>query len=144
MRSICIVAAFALAATLTACGADPDDSQSAAASTTTAAPQATSAVTFPANGETAKVVALDNNFLPQTLEVKAGTEVEFVNNGRNPHNVVPADDPQATTWGVLEAQFQPKATYSRVFDRPGTFTYYCTIHGTPTAAMFGTITVTEP
>jgi plastocyanin len=144
VRSICIVAALALAATLTACGADPDDSLRAAASSTTATPQPPSDVTFAPNGETAKVVAIDNNFLPQTIEVAAGTEVEFVNNGRNPHNVVPADDATASTWGVLEAQFQPKDTYSRVFDRPGTYTYYCTIHGTPTAAMFGTITVTEP
>lgn len=141
MRSICLVAALAFVSVTTACGADPDDSLQALASTTTAAP---SAVTFPPNGETMKVVALDNNFIPQKIEVKAGTEVRWENNGRNPHNVVPADDPKATTWGVLEAAFQPKATYSRVFDRPGTYVYYCTIHGTPKAAMFGTITVTEP
>lgn len=141
MRTLCIAAALALSTTLAACGADPDDSLQALASTTTAAP---SEVTFPPNGETIEVLSLDNNFLPQTIEVKAGTEVEWVNNGRNPHNVVPADDPKATTWGVLEAAFQPKDTYARVFDRPGTYVYYCTIHGTPKAAMFGTITVTEP
>jgi plastocyanin len=90
------------------------------------------------------VTALDNNFVAQTVSVVAGTEVVFTNNGRNPHDVVPADDPNAREWGVLEADFQPKDTYSRVFDRPGTYVYYCTIHGTPTAAMFGTITVTAP
>ena len=131
----------ALATALAACGADPNDAFSA---TTTAAPQPTSEVTFPPNGEKVDLVALDNNFLPQTLEVKAGTEVVFTNNGRNPHNVVPADDPKATTWGALEDVFQPGDTYSRVFDRPGTYVYYCTIHGTPTAAMFGTINVIEP
>lgn len=141
MRVICVVAALALGSVATACGADPNDSLQALESTTTAAP---SAVTFPPNGERTKVLALDNNFIPQTIEVKAGTEVVWENNGRNPHNVVPADDPKATNWGVLEAAFQPKGTYSRVFDRPGTYVYYCTIHGTPKAAMFGTITVTEP
>jgi plastocyanin len=70
--------------------------------------------------------------------------VVFTNNGRNPHNVLPADDPKATTWGAPEAAFQPKDVYSHVFDRPGTYVYYCSIHGTPTAAMYGTITVTEP
>jgi plastocyanin len=125
-----------------ACGADPDDSLRAA--TTTAAPQPTSDSTYPPNGAQASVTALDNNFVTQSLAVVAGTEVVFTNNGRNPHNVVPADDPKATEWGVLEADFQPKDTYSRVFDRPGTYVYYCTIHGTPTAAMFGTITVTAP
>jgi len=141
LRTFCITAALALSAMLAGCGADPDDSLAALASTTTAAP---SAVTYPPNGETTKVLALDNNFIPQKIEVKAGTEVVWENNGRNPHNVVPADDPKATTWGVLETAFQPKATYARVFDRPGTYVYYCTIHGTPKAAMFGTITVTEP
>jgi plastocyanin len=124
-----------------ACGPDPDDSFGA---TTTAAPETTSAVTFPANGETADMSAIDNNFVPQTLEVKAGTEVVFTNNGRNPHNVAPEGDPKATAWGVLDADFNPADTYSRVFDRPGTYVFYCTIHGSSTAGMFGTITVTEP
>jgi plastocyanin len=131
-----------LMAALTACGADPNDSLSAP--TTTLAPQPVSDSTYPANGEQASVIALDNNFVPQQISVKAGTEVVFTNNGRNPHNVLPADDPKATEWGALEAAFLPKAVYSHVFDRPGTYVYYCAIHGTPKAAMFGTITVTAP
>ena len=126
---------------LTACGADPDDSISGS---TTAAPLPVSDVTYPANGEQAAVLSLDNNFIPQTLTVVAGTEVVFTNNGRNDHNVVPADDPAATEWGVLEEAFRPKDVYSRVFDRPGTYVYFCTIHGSKKAGMFGTITVTEP
>jgi plastocyanin len=141
LRSSKIVVVVASVALLAACGADPDDSFGA---TTTAAPETTSAVTFPANGQSSDMSAIDNNFVPQTLEVKAGTEVVFSNNGRNPHNVVPEGDPKATTWGVLDADFQPGDTYSRVFDRPGTYVFYCTIHGSATAGMFGTITVTEP
>lgn len=125
---------------LTACGADPDDSFTGVS----VAPLPTSAVTYPANGEQSPVLALDNNFIPQNVTVVAGTEVVFTNNGRNDHNVVPADDPGATTWGVLEAGFRPKDVYSRVFDRPGTYVYFCTIHGTKKAGMFGAITVTEP
>ena len=117
---------------MSACGADLDDSLGA--------PKPT----FPPNGETAKVLALDNNFIPQKITVKAGTEVVFHNNGRNDHNVVPVDDLQLTTWGVRESGFGPTATYSYVFATPGTYVYYCTIHGTPKAAMFGTITVTAP
>jgi plastocyanin len=82
--------------------------------------------------------------VPQVTEVAAGTEIVFTNNGRNPHNVVPEGDPKATTWGVLEAAFDPTDTYSQVFDRPGTYVYYCTIHGSVTAGMVGTITVTAP
>ena len=141
MRTYQAAIVVGLCATLLGCGADRNDALSAS---TTAAPQPTSDVTFPPNGESVDVVALDNNFLPETVEVKAGTEVVFTNNGRNPHNVVPADDPKATEWGVLEEGFQPTDTYSRVFDRPGTYIYYCTIHGSPKAGMVGTITVAEP
>jgi plastocyanin len=31
-----------------------------------------------------------------------------------------------------------------VFDTPGTYVYFCTIHGTASAGMFGTIVVTAP
>lgn len=141
MRSrVVIVMMFAFV--VAACGADPDDS--VGAPTTTVAPQPTSEATYPANGEQMAVTALDNNFVPQDISVVAGTEVVFTNNGRNPHNVLPADDPTATSWGALEAVFMPKDVYSHVFDRPGTYVYYCSIHGTPKAAMFGTITVTAP
>jgi plastocyanin len=128
------------------CGADRDDSISAATSTTpvSISTVAASDDEFPANGITENVLALDNNYIPQVLEIVAGTEVLWENNGRNVHDVIPADDETATTWGVLQASFEPKDTYAHVFTRPGTYTYFCTIHGTPTAAMFGTIIVTEP
>lgn len=136
-----IGAALALAVMLSACAADPNDAFSA---TTTIAPQPTSAVTYPTNGTETKVSAIDNNFLPQTVTITAGTKLVFTNGGRNTHNIVPADDPKATSWGVLDAGFQPKSVYARVFDRPGTYVYYCTIHGSPKAGMFGTVTVTAP
>ena len=139
----CSAATVAVTLALTSCATDRDDSLAArqAITTTTIAP---SAQIYPANGDIETVDALDNNFRPQVLTIRAGTAVEFVNVGRNVHNVVPADDKTATTWGVLDAGFQPKGTYTYVFTRPGTYQYYCTIHGTPTAAMFGTINVTAP
>jgi plastocyanin len=138
------VVVVALAFGLSACGADPNDAFSSTTVPTTAAPQPTSAVTYPANGSEKPVVAIDNNFLPQNLTIPAGTKVTFTNRGRNPHNIVPVDDLKASTWGALDTQFQPKAVYSYVFDRTGSFTYYCTIHGSPKGGMFGTITVTAP
>jgi plastocyanin len=128
-----IIAVIVVAALgVSSCGSDLDDSLGA--------PKPT----YAPNGQTAKVLSLDNNFIPQTVTVAAGTAIEFHNNGRNDHNVVPVDDPKVTTWGVLEAGFHPTDTYTHVFDTPGTYVYYCTIHGTPKAAMFGTITVTAP
>jgi plastocyanin len=134
---------------LAACGEDRDD----AAGATTSAPADTGATdtagtdtveTYAPTGATDSVLAIDNNFLPQTLTIVAGTEVVFENNGRNAHNVVPEGDLEVKTWGVLDANFEPKATYSYVFTKPGTYTYYCTIHGTAKAGMFGTIVVTAP
>lgn len=128
------------------CAADPDDSLAARQATTTeilvTVPQ--SQEEFPPNGVVADVLALDNNFVPAALTVEAGTEVLFTNNGRNDHNIVPPDDPTVSEWGVLDTEFIPESTYSHVFTRPGTYAYVCTIHGTATAGMFGTIVVTAP
>jgi hypothetical protein len=140
----CAVALVALVFGVSACGADPNDAFSSTTVATTAAPQPVSAVTHPANGTEKPVVAIDNNFLPQNLTIAAGTKVTFTNRGRNPHNLVPVDDPAAATWGAKDSEFQPKAVYSYVFDRTGTFAYYCTIHGSPKGGMFGVITVTAP
>ncbi len=138
MRARLVGGAMAAAALFAACGDDRDTTATTAAATTPPVE------TFAPNGEVAEVLAIDNNFLPQTLTVAAGTEVKFVNNGRNDHNVVPEGDLEVSTWGVLEDGFHPTDTYSHVFGAPGTYVYYCTIHGTAKAGMFGTIVVTEP
>jgi plastocyanin len=101
-------------------------------------------VTVAANGITVVVLAIDNNFLAPAITVAAGTEVQFKNNGRNDHDVTPVDGAVAPAWGVTAENFGPKESYSRVFSLPGTYAYYCTIHGLPTAGMIGEIVVTEP
>lgn len=144
MRKVMI--GLAMVVGVVGCSGDDDESQvtlqSAPAVVVTTA--ASAAETYPANGEVEAVLSLDNNFVPQTVTVVAGTEVLWNNNGRNGHNVLPESDPQATTWGVQVEQFQPGDTYAHLFDRPGTYVYYCSIHGTSTAGMFGTIIVTAP
>lgn len=150
MRQLIGIGAIVLYAVgLSACAPDPDDSvraaQAAAAAATTVplVTVAQSQESFPANGTTANVVALDNNFLAQALTIEAGTEVVWANNGRNDHDVTPVDAGDAP-WGVKAEAFAPKATYSHVFDQPGTYQYFCTIHGTAKAGMIGTIVVTAP
>ena len=98
--------------------------------------------TFPPNGETVDVRSLDNTFILQDLEVVAGTEVRWINGGRNDHNVLPVDE--SLTWGVDRDTFVPGAEYAHVFDTPGVYPYYCSIHGTTEAGMIGAIIVTEP
>ncbi|HQZ33222.1 MAG TPA: plastocyanin/azurin family copper-binding protein [Ilumatobacteraceae bacterium] len=151
MRQLIGIGVIVLAvSSLSACAKDPDDSvraveaSAAAATTLPLVTVAQSPDTFPANGKTETVKALDNNFLPEALTIEAGTEVVWDNIGRNDHDVTPADEPDAATWGVTAEAFAPKDTYSHVFDQPGTYAYFCTIHGTAKAGMIGTIVVTPP
>jgi plastocyanin len=90
-------------------------------------------------GVEVRVSAIDNLFRPDDVVVRAGTEVVWSNDGRNDHDVVPADD---DSWGVPLAEFGPGATYQHRFVEPGTYRYYCTIHGTAERGMIGTVTVT--
>jgi plastocyanin len=87
----------------------------------------------------APVQALDNTFRPEALEVAAGTEVVWDNGGRNDHNVLPVE---GEAWGVEAADFEPGATYRHRFTEPGTYAYYCSLHGTTTKGMVGSIVVT--
>lgn len=92
------------------------------------------------NGEVLQVRSLDNSYRLPDVEVSAGTEIWWTNNGRNDHNVLPVNDDE--TWGIDTADFTPGDEYRYIFDRPGTYLYYCSIHGTKTAGMIGSVTVT--
>ena len=127
---------------LVSCGGDSQDSE------------ATTIETVPANGEVITIQALDNSFRPFDFEIAAGTEVIFDNRGRNDHNILPdtvkddagliallASDTSPTAWGVASPDFVPGDTYSHLFNVPGVYKYYCSIHGAPGAGMYGTLTV---
>lgn len=114
-----MAAALALALSGAACG-DGDD-----------APELVDA--------TSEVGVLDNSFRPAELTVAAGTTVLWENVGRNDHNVLPVE---GDAWGVEAEAFAPGATFRHRFTEPGTYAYYCSLHGTTTKGMVGTITVT--
>lgn len=147
-------AGFAVAAALivmgTACAPDPPDTYGnpdEAPETLPPLPMddevaTDSDETFPANGTTAEVRALDNSFVAPSIEVTAGTEVRWLNGGRNDHDVLPVEDD--LDWGVDRGGFAPTEEYSHLFDQPGVYRYYCSIHGTEDAGMVGAIVVTEP
>jgi plastocyanin len=69
-------------------------------------------------------VKIDNfTFGPDTLTVAAGTTVKWTNRDDIPHTVV-SDD---------KATFKSKAmdtdeSFSYTFNKPGTYTYFCSIH----------------
>jgi plastocyanin len=87
------------------------------------------------NGEQLVAVG-DNDFDPATKTIKAGETVLWQWKGSAVHNVTWAD-----ASNTAPSPDQSSGTYTRTFAIGGTFTYYCTIHGTPTSGMHGTVIV---
>ena len=115
------------AATLMAgCGAGDDSS--------------TSATIGPVQSGTIEVSTVDNNFKPQDLTVTEGSTVNWVNDGRNDHNIITVE---GKGWDGEQTPFKPGATYSHTFDKTGTFRYYCSLHGTVDKGMYGTVQVVK-
>jgi plastocyanin len=151
-----VVPVVALVLVASGCGSDSPDTDAGAAGASTASevdstvPDVGASSTSPvdgdvtveANGEVVDVVALDNTFRPEEIEVTAGTEIRWENRGRNDHDVVPADE--ALGWGVDASGFAPGDEYSWLFDTPGEYRYYCSIHGTADVGMIGKIVVVAP
>jgi plastocyanin len=92
-------------------------------------------------GPEAAVEARDNTFDPENIQVAPGTRVVWTNHGRQDHDIVPAEGDE---WGVGEENFAPDAVYEHTFEEPGTYRYYCSLHGTADAGMTGAVVVTEP
>ena len=93
-------------------------------------------------GVVVQVLALDNTFRPDRIEAHVGDEVLWENRGLNEHDVLYVQD-SSSPFGVEAARFQPGDVYTHMFTEPGEFHYYCSIHGTETVGMVGTVVVTE-
>lgn len=91
------------------------------------------------NGEVVTVDAVDNSFKPESVTIEAGTEVVWDNRGRNEHNIIPEDE--SAPWKVEADAFQPGQTARYTFTEPGTYAYYCSIHGNIDVGMPGVIIV---
>jgi plastocyanin len=85
---------------------------------------ATSLPGGPAGGKTSPdTVKIDNfNFTPQTLTVRAGTTVLWVNQDDVPHTVTSNDKKFKSR--VLDTDER----FSYTFSVPGTYNYYCSVH----------------
>jgi plastocyanin len=145
LRPITVAAAVA-ATLLTACADDgpqpldaaqPEQSSPAQSPPAPSPPATTAAGSVPAP-PSVTVQSIDNTFRPDRIEIAPGTEVVWVNRGRNEHDIS-----SESGFGVGAADFQPGEEYRYVFTEPGEYPYHCTIHGTATAGMMGTIVVTD-
>ena len=142
MRNLRVSSVIVAMILMVGCGADSQDSE------------ATTIATVPPNGESITIQVLDNSYRPSEYEIKAGTEVVFENRGRNDHNILPesinddagltallASDMSPTAWGVPSTAFTPGDSFTHLFNVPGVYKFYCSIHGAPGAGMYGTLTV---
>lgn len=76
-------------------------------------------------------------FMPNTLTVRAGTTITWINDDEAEHTVV-ADDTSFESEVLKTINIKPGDSFSFTFDQPGTYTYVCSIH----PAMKGVIEVT--
>jgi plastocyanin len=84
------------------------------------------------------IEARDDVFTPQYTKIRTGTTVIFKNAGRNQHNVI-SDD--RSFHDIATDAFAPAVKVRVVFDKVGTHDYYCSLHGSATAGMRGSLLV---
>jgi plastocyanin len=95
--------------------------------TATGLPAATFTNTAVTSTGTATVQLMNSQFQPSTLTVSAGTLVTFEwNDGATQHTIFPESP---ATIPSDQAPAVAPHTYSVTFSTPGTYRYYCTIHG---------------
>ncbi|MES2306700.1 MAG: plastocyanin/azurin family copper-binding protein [Gemmatimonadota bacterium] len=99
---------------------------------------AATSVALPPGTATVKLFTAGGaRFEPATLVIAAGTTVSFVwQDGF--HDLVPYGNPSFPGQG---GGFDPPKTYQVKFTAPGTYKYYCSVHGSTTSGMRGTVIV---
>jgi plastocyanin len=81
--------------------------------------------TAPAAPAAATRVTIDNfAYEPREITVAPGARVSWVNHDDVPHTVTSTTKPRAFDSGALDTD----QTFDRVFDRPGTYEYFCAVH----------------
>ena len=79
-----------------------------------------------------QIVIKDFHFTPETLTVKSGDKITWINRDEEPHTVVSVEK-QFKKSGPLDTD----EVFTITAGAPGTYTYYCSIH----PKMTGTIVV---
>ena len=115
-------------------------------------------ITVEPTGVEVRVIAIDNLFRPEVIEVNVGDDVVWENRGMNEHDIVSVVGPAAVAgasaglqwsrttpdgveWGVSADGFQPGATFRVRFAEPGEYRYYCSVHGNERVGMPGIVRV---
>jgi len=86
------------------------------------------------NAKENKIEIKDFAFNPQTITVKSGEKITWINRDEEPHTVVSVGK-QFKKSSALDTD----QTYTIVAGAPGTYSYFCSVH----PKMTGTIIVTQ-
>ena len=88
-------------------------------------PKETAAAAQPSSVGTAsaQVTIQALKYSPETIEIRKGETVEWINNDLAPHTVT---SQAADTFN--SGAIDPDSSWSHTFSQPGTFPYYCTFH----------------
>src|SRR5436305_1499666 len=79
---------------------------------------------LPPSTQPAARVTIDNfTFSPHTLTVQRRTKVTWVNHDDVPHTVTSASKPRVLDSRAMDSD----DTFSFVFEKPGTYSYYCAV-----------------
>ncbi len=90
-----------------------------------------------------QVWASGSAFVPDNRTIHTSETVTWVNQDGVTHNITSSDVPTgAATFAMTLAPSGGTATLTPTI--AGVYQYYCTIHGTPTTGMHGTLTVVVP
>lgn len=97
-------------------------------------------IPMPGSAMNAAVSLMNIGYHPNAITVRAGTTVMWTNNEGNaiPHTVT-SGSPNAPSGAFDSGTLNPGQSFQFTFSTPGTFAYFCRIHG---AAMTGTVSVT--
>lgn len=101
---------------------------------------------LPARAAFREVSIVDDEFEPPEIVIERGDTVVWIHRGARPHGVRASDGSFDSSPGCSfqngEACMRSGDRYSRTFDQPGTFTYFCPVHGSANGVgMAGQITV---
>lgn len=90
-----------------------------------------------AEGDVVTVEMVDNEFIPEELEISPGTTVRWVNEARRTfHDVYFPDEDMGSPPRMFHEE-----TWERTFDEPGTYHYICRPH--EDRGMKGVVHVTD-
>jgi plastocyanin len=99
----------------------------------------------PALAATHGVTAVDYNFSPKTITIRAGDTVLWTNHGNSNHTVTADSGSFDSSPGCPQSMascLHPGSSFSHTYGAPGTFPYHCKIHGSAGGVgMSGTVVV---